>query len=627
MMYLKSRYYREKMLFIILLLCTTCTAYQVEITPQITSSLPHFWESTGLCPPQPHQQSENYLLSDDMIQNLLLISSVPHQGIKQVRIHWLLDLIKYNHHGEYDFKYLDKLVQLFYDNNLVLGFELMGSPSSRFTNFDNDTQLTEYSQLVTMIASRYVRLFGIEFVSNWRFETWNEPDHKDYDDVVMTVDGFIKYYNTSSEALNKVNKTLVFGGPAGSCRTTKFSKRCWALLQYCSNNQKCKLDYISFHKKGNADASTILTKEMETIQYIRDNYPSLSHVTVVNDEADPLVGWNRPQWWRADNTYAALVVKVITQHQNQLIANSNINYQLLSNDNAFLNYHPYYFQQRTLNARFQINNTSPNYVHFIRKPVISAMLLLAKLGEYQLFMQADTKVATIDGIASITKQQHYISTILYNSVDTQHTTGTSNVVLTYRQFDVLLLEMLMLNQLNPVSMLCHLGGNSTDPHSYWMNELGSSVFPTPAQLNNLHIYEGPHCDEPQLIDVSNLLKFSEKHFEFHVSLHLPGVVLHQLCLVEGPPLAAPIKLQAFHVTTNQVLLKWDDSSIESKCIQSYDVQYAPTNTTSFTSINEKSLLFTACYHINEQGGVGGVYRVRALDMWGKAGHFSTLLYY
>lgn len=27
-------------------------------------------------------------------------------------------------------------------------------------------------------------------------------------------------------------------------------------------------------------------------------------------EADPLVGWSKPKWWRADVTYAAMVAKV-----------------------------------------------------------------------------------------------------------------------------------------------------------------------------------------------------------------------------------------------------------------------------------------------------------------------------
>lgn len=75
---------------------------------------------------------------------------------------------------------------------------------------------------------------------------------------------------------------------------------------------------------------------------------------------------------------------MIHQHQDLLLADpdSTINYTLLSNDNAFLSYHPFPFTQRTLTARFQVNNTQPPHVQLIRKPVLTAMGLLALLGEF-----------------------------------------------------------------------------------------------------------------------------------------------------------------------------------------------------------------------------------------------------
>lgn len=39
-------------------------------------------------------------------------------------------------------------------------------------------------------------------------------------------------------------------------------------------------------------------------------FPELADTPIYNDEADPLVGWSLPQQWRADVTYAAMVVKV-----------------------------------------------------------------------------------------------------------------------------------------------------------------------------------------------------------------------------------------------------------------------------------------------------------------------------
>ena len=76
--------------------------------------------------------------------------------------------------------------------------------------------------------------------------------------------------------------------------------------------------------------------------------------TVANticSEADPLTGWSNSERWRADVRYGAMVVAVIAAHQHIMVKQHGLPLQLLSNDNAFLNYHPYYFTQRTLLAR------------------------------------------------------------------------------------------------------------------------------------------------------------------------------------------------------------------------------------------------------------------------------------
>lgn len=46
------------------------------------------------------------------------------------------------------------------------------------------------------------------------------------------------------------------------------------------------------------------------MQQIQQLFPKFADTPIYNDEADPLVGWSLPQLWRADVTYAAMVVKV-----------------------------------------------------------------------------------------------------------------------------------------------------------------------------------------------------------------------------------------------------------------------------------------------------------------------------
>ncbi len=44
-------------------------------------------------PPLPHTQAHQFDLSTDQQLNLAYVGSVPHGGIQQVRIHWMLELV------------------------------------------------------------------------------------------------------------------------------------------------------------------------------------------------------------------------------------------------------------------------------------------------------------------------------------------------------------------------------------------------------------------------------------------------------------------------------------------------------------------------------------------------------
>lgn len=55
---------------------------------------------------------------------------------------------------------------------------------------------------------------------------------------------------------------------------------------------------------------TILHDEYVTQEEMAQRFPKYKNVPVYNDEGDPLVGWSKTEDWRADATYAAIVVKV-----------------------------------------------------------------------------------------------------------------------------------------------------------------------------------------------------------------------------------------------------------------------------------------------------------------------------
>lgn len=58
-------------------------------------------------------------------------------------------------------------------------------------------------------------VFGLEEVSQWNFESWNEPQNKHhFDGLHVSVKGYLMYYDACSEGLKMAHPSLRLGGPA-----------------------------------------------------------------------------------------------------------------------------------------------------------------------------------------------------------------------------------------------------------------------------------------------------------------------------------------------------------------------------------------------------------------------------
>lgn len=589
--------------------------------------LRQFWRSTGFCPPLPHTEAHQYDLSSDQQLNLAFVGSVPHGGIQQVRIHWMLELVsaqKTEGEVQYNFTKLDQLIDLLWTNRLRPGFELMGSVSNFFTDFEDKSQVVEWRNLVYKIAKRYIDRYGLGVVSQWNFETWNEPNNHDFDNVTMSIQGFLNYYDACSEGLRAASPFLKFGGPGDSCHTPPHSPYCWAMLQHCYNGTNfftgekgVRLDYIALHKKGGGYSFPILQQEIQTVGEIHERFPEFRNVPIYNDEADPLVGWSRPQEWRADVTYAAMIIKVIKQHQDLLLPNPNntINYTLLSNDNAFLSYHPHQFTQRTLTARFQVNNTQPPHVQMIRKPALTVMGLLALLGDTQVQSQvlpsSEMPNSTVGVIASSHKplvpwssDSWQTSVLVYNSDDNQTSISADDVTVVLKSLP---------NLKGLVYATYYMANNATNPYQLWQS-MGSPDFPTPQQFRKLRQAQDPVVGKPLPVPPGDTLSLKAK-------LSVPSVLLIHVCARPKPPPDQVNGLRFIGITTGQVMVIWSDHCVNSKCIRTFEVEFS-VDGNDFKRINVQDTIFTSYVHSPVDQEVSGLYRVRAVDYWNRPGTYS-----
>ncbi|XP_022361572.1 alpha-L-iduronidase [Enhydra lutris kenyoni] len=593
-----------------------------------------FWRSTGFCPPLPHSQADQYDLSWDQQLNLAYVGAVPHGGIEQVRTHWLLELITARVSAgqglSYNFTHLDRYLDLLRENHLLPGFELMGSPSKRFTNFEDKEQVFEWKELVSLLARRYIDRYGLSHVSKWNFETWNEPDHHDFDNVSMTMQGFLNYYDACSEGLRAASPALRLGGPGDSFHPWPRSPLCWGLLGHCHNGTNfftgesgVRLDYISLHKKGAGSSIYILEQEKATVQQIKQLFPKFADTPIYNDEADPLVGWSLPQPWRADVTYAAMVVKVIAQHQNLLLANTSsaMHYELLSNDNAFLSYHPHYFTQRTLTARFQVNNTRPPHVQLLRKPVLTAMALLALLDREQLWAEVSQAGTVLDSnhTVGVLASAHspsgpldaWRATVLVYASDDTRTHANRSVALTLR-----------LSGVPPgpglVYVTLYLDNELCSPHGEWQR-LGQPVFPSTEEFRRMRAAEDPVAVAPQLFPASGRLTLRRE-------LQLPSLLLVHVCARPEKPPGQVTRLRALPLTSGQVLLVWSDERVGSKCLWTYEIQFS-TDGEVYAPVSSKPSTFNLFVFSPDAAITSGFYRVRAVDYWARPGPFSNPVRY
>lgn len=688
-----------KMIWLLLLvLClalggTRCWEHGVDIRQDLTLVLnasqygapfKHFWQSTGFCPPEPHQASAEFDLSADMVQNLAYIGAVPHHGIQQVRIHWLLDLVKVQGFSSgwpvYNFTYLDQLVGLLHQNGLQPGFEIMGSPSGIFTDMENKTQVYWWRDLVTQVAQRYIDQYGLDYVREWNFETWNEPDCHDFDEVKMTVQGFLNYYDACSEGLKAASPQLVFGGPGDGCdsvlrsgnnsrlkmfRGSEFANALFGHVvngtNYFTGETGVRMDFISLHKKGEGKASHILSTELEAMDDIKAHYPSLAQTPFYNDEADPLVGWNKDEHWRATATYAAVAVKVISQHQNMLLASghSPMNYSLLSNDNGFLSFYPHQFTQRTLVARFQMNSTDhryryhnnsnrpessvgkrhlgkssshEKYVTFVRKPIYAAMSLLAKLGDQQvpavLLDKQFQKPLPNDSYAGVLATVHepvdasssdswQMAALFYSSSDTDK--GTVGGELSTQWY----IDPANTSADLVLAMYAIRDGVS-DPYQVWDKYYQKPDFPTLRQFAVMRENEGPYRfllmtvpAKPGYISVPDL------------AVHEPDVHLLHLCEKSPLPPEQVTDVRLINITAGQVLVRWSDVNIKTKCIKTFEVELSNAGSSGpyYKITTDDSIVNIFVFATDSEANMTGYFRVRAVDYWQRPGEYSGPVLY
>lgn len=554
----------------------TWKAYQVLVNASdVIGVIKPFWKSTGFCPPEPHHNPE-FFLGDDMQQNLIYIASVPGYGTTQVRMHWLLDLV--NATGPVDserggsiqafnFSLLDTLLDRLRALGLRPGLELMGNPFSRPLDFEQPADLALWKELVGELGRHYIERYGEEYVTQWNFESWNEPDHEGYGSN-FTDQGLCNYYDACSEGLREANPGLRLGGPAENLASNHRSPMAWALLDHCERSG-AHLDFISIHQKGNASTEGIIEGELDALSRIRERCPSLSSKPCINNEADPIKNWAEPLPWRADATYAAMLARLVHAHLEEASSCGS-----LSSDNGFLSYPPQPFSQRSQLARFRMNLTEPPYVLFVRKPVHALQALLGKLASRavaaSVHMEGEPGGPRLGVIATSSGSQS-LSTLLYHSNESVWEPGVEAKVSLRAQLDW---------RSGSSWAVFQIDNYLSNPYAAWVRQ-GCPPFPSALQMDQLRANE-----EPRLVAFGTSGAGQELALE--LSLPLPSAALVLACGSKGAMAAAPRDVRLHRVSRNRTLVHWRQP--RDGCTRGYRLLFSPSAAGPYGPLSELSPL-------------------------------------
>src|SRR5579863_4759062 len=189
-------------------------------------------------------------------------------GLDYVRFHAIfhdeVGTYSENAHGApvYNFSYVDQIYDGLVQNGVHPFVELSFMPqqlaaAQTFQSFwykpiiAPPKDWSKWGDLISHFSQHLVDRYGIDEVSQWYFEVWNEPN-LDFWAGDPKEETYYQLYDTAAKAIKAVNPRLRVGGPATA-------QAAWVdrFIQHVTEN-KIPADFVSTHVYGNDSAENVL---------------------------------------------------------------------------------------------------------------------------------------------------------------------------------------------------------------------------------------------------------------------------------------------------------------------------------------------------------------------------------
>ena len=204
-------------------------------------------------------------------------------------------------HPQYNFSYVDQIYDGLLANGVKPFVELSFMPKKLAAkeaihafwykqNVSPPKDWDKWDGLITEFAKHLVDRYGMDEVSQWYFEVWNEPN-LDFWVGDPKQETYWQLYDHTARALKQVNPRLRVGGPSTA-------QAAWAdaFIQHCAEG-KVPVDFVSSHVYGNDKAQDVF----KTDEQIPRDRMVCRAVKKVHDEIRSSVMPNLPLIWSEYN--------------------------------------------------------------------------------------------------------------------------------------------------------------------------------------------------------------------------------------------------------------------------------------------------------------------------------------
>jgi xylan 1,4-beta-xylosidase len=338
-------------------------------------------------------------------------------GFRYVRFHGLLSddvgtVVTHNDELLYSFFNADQIVDFLLSIGMRPFVELSFMPTALasgsrtvFHYRGNVTPPQDYKQwsaLIYTLVAHWVERYGIEEVSGWFFEVWNEPNLKAF--WTGTQQDYFKLYRVTADAIKKVDPSLKVGGPA-TARDGWIEE----FLEFCEGG-RVPIDFVTTHHyptdalghEGD-DTETQLANSQRGVlrQWTQDTRRRAGTLPVYYTE------WNsssNPRDPRHDEPYAAAFVAKTALEASDLVQG----YTFWTFSDIF---EENYFPSVPFHGGFGLLT-----LHGIAKPTYRAFELLHRLGNERLLVDGLHETVS----AWVTRDKASVRVLLVNHALPRH---------------------------------------------------------------------------------------------------------------------------------------------------------------------------------------------------------------